>query len=1020
MLRRLWRRSVSVRSRVTPLHPVSATRSQLTLETLEERDVPSLVLVSAADPFFHSSSASADGQSETSPRYSVSDDGRYIVFVSTADNLLAGQTKSSAGTTENVYLYDNVLKSITLITHAAGEPITNADAASFNPVISGNGSTVAFFSTATDLISGDTITSGTVQLYLYDVVSGNLTLVTHDPADATKGGDATNPFIPATPSNSYGAVNTLGYNAGINLGLGQVVGGGLALPSLSSDGNSVAFISNASDLGYTLPIASSTNAPITEVFLYDRGQNSLTLVSHKDGDNSTGALTSKGDGYASTVAISRDGTTVAFTAPFDNLPPSANGTTNLGYNDQLYVWSRINDNNTGLTAGQMVLASHEYGNVNAGASIDSFSFLFGFTADNPPTLSDNGAYIAYYDAGGDLVNTQGGTASILNVFRYDVKNNTNLLATHTADSNTTAGDNPPNAIAPFGVGPAEATGPEISSDGRYIAYANNSSNLISPSFGSSYNGADQVYLYDATTQTNTLVSHDDGSTTAPSPTGGTAPSMSASGQLVSYLDWAYPASGTPTSAIGSVRLYDSQAIDPKAIPPALGTAFDPGLDPIINGGILAPSVMDRSGVVVAWDGSSSTNVANDNNSNLDVFLTINAPPAPSQLTLTPLDVPQLNNYTFGQFTTTGPAGEAYQYTLVPGPGSTDNNQFVIVNDMLQTDSTFITQPQTTYSILVQTTDKQYPLDTLQQQFTLTLVQGPTGLSLSQYLVPNSANTTFAQFVTTGQSGRPYQYTLVPGQGSTDNSQFTISNGQLVTGGNFPLNQGTFNIRVRVSDPEFPDLYFEQPFTLTVVNPPSSIQTATSGVPATPNTTFTQFTTTGPGGETYQYTLVPGTGDTDNSQFTISNGQLQTGSGFPPSGQDTFSILVQTTDSAFPSLYTQQPFTFTLVNAPTSFTLSNATIAAGANSPVGTFTVPGSAQQYTYSLVSGTGGTDNGNFTISGSTLQTGSSFPSTAPATYSVRIRVTDNEFPSLSYDQVFTINVVNAPAPPNLTVAPN
>ena len=102
----------------------------------------------------------------------------------------------------------------------------------------------------------------------------------------------------------------------------------------------------------------------------------------------------------------------------------------------------------------------------------------------------------------------------------------------TASSATTMGNNPANAIAAFGVGPAEATGPVISSDGSYIAYANNSSNLLSTSF-SNYDGRDQVYQAHITTSggtttaTNTLISYQDSShTTTPIANGATAPAMS--------------------------------------------------------------------------------------------------------------------------------------------------------------------------------------------------------------------------------------------------------------------------------------------------------------------------------------------------------------------------------------------------------------------------------------------------------------------------------------------------------------
>ena len=112
-------------------------------------------------------------------------------------------------------------------------------------------------SSATDLISGDTVASNTVQLYLYNVSSRQPDAGhAHDATTATDGSDATNPFIQqvSVSGSNFSAVNTIGYYAG--LASASFPGGGQGLPSLSSNGQYVAFITNASDLGYTIPTAS--------------------------------------------------------------------------------------------------------------------------------------------------------------------------------------------------------------------------------------------------------------------------------------------------------------------------------------------------------------------------------------------------------------------------------------------------------------------------------------------------------------------------------------------------------------------------------------------------------------------------------------------------------------------------------------------------------------------------------------------------------------------------------------------
>src|SRR5262249_10523095 len=116
------------------------------------------------------------------------------------------------------------------------------------------------------------------------------------------------------------------------------------------------------------------------------------------------------------------------------------------------------------------------------------------------------------------------------------------------------GNNPQNQVAQPGQGAVEATGPQISANGRYIAYANNSNNLLSSTLPSNQNGRDNVYLYDAQSQTNILVSHNgtltSGVALTPDLGGGTAPSTSSDGRYITFMDQAYPSK--PTNLSGAI------------------------------------------------------------------------------------------------------------------------------------------------------------------------------------------------------------------------------------------------------------------------------------------------------------------------------------------------------------------------------------------------------------------------------------------------------------------------------------
>ncbi len=104
-------------------------------------------------------------------------------------------------------------------------------------------------------------------------------------------------------------------------------------------------------------------------------------------------------------------------------------------------------------------------------------------------------------------------------------------------------------------------------------------------------------------------------------------------------------------------------------------------------------------------------------------------------------------------------------------------------------------------------------------------------------------------------------------------------------------------------------------------------------------------------------------------------------------------------------------------APTDISLSSTSIPedAGANATVGTFSTTDLdvGNTFTYTLVSGTGSTDNGSFNISGNTLRANASFDYETKSSYSIRARSTDQG--GLYLEKQFTINVTNVNEAPTL-----
>jgi Tol biopolymer transport system component len=90
---------------------------------------------------------------------SVSDDGRYVAFFSAANNLVTGD----ANMTSDIFLRDRLMSTTTRI--SVGPSGVEANGASGFPVISGDGSAVAFESLATNLVSGDT--NGASDVFVY-------------------------------------------------------------------------------------------------------------------------------------------------------------------------------------------------------------------------------------------------------------------------------------------------------------------------------------------------------------------------------------------------------------------------------------------------------------------------------------------------------------------------------------------------------------------------------------------------------------------------------------------------------------------------------------------------------------------------------------------------------------------------------------------------------------------------------------------------------------------------------------
>lgn len=100
---------------------------------------------------------------------SISADGRFVAFASSSTNLVAGDTNGAT----DVFLRDRTLGTIVRVSVSGAS--TAANGASFAPFVSSDGAFVLFTSTATNLLGGDT--GSDADVYLRDVANATLELV---------------------------------------------------------------------------------------------------------------------------------------------------------------------------------------------------------------------------------------------------------------------------------------------------------------------------------------------------------------------------------------------------------------------------------------------------------------------------------------------------------------------------------------------------------------------------------------------------------------------------------------------------------------------------------------------------------------------------------------------------------------------------------------------------------------------------------------------------------------------------
>jgi len=322
-----------------------------------------------------SNGSEADGNSDFFS--SVSADGRYVVFSSIASNLVTEDTNS----TYDVFMRDTQIDATMRISvDSAGN---QANDYSKSPAISADGRYVVFQSFASNLVTDDT--NGVQDIFRYDIQTSTTTRISVD----STGNQA---------NNSSGS------------------------PAISADGRYVVYESVASNL-----VIGDTNN-YTDVFINDMETGITKRVS-------VDSIGQQANQISDTPAISYDGRYVVFNSGSSNL---VSDDTN-GYNDIF-----LHDTQTSITKRVSVDSTGQEANYNS----------------YRPAISADGHYVVFESLATNLFTDD--TNAAADIFRHNTQDGTTTRIDYNLAEIT---------IFKFGYYPA------ISADGRYVVFQTSATNL---------------------------------------------------------------------------------------------------------------------------------------------------------------------------------------------------------------------------------------------------------------------------------------------------------------------------------------------------------------------------------------------------------------------------------------------------------------------------------------------------------------------------------------------------------------
>jgi Tol biopolymer transport system component len=418
---------------------------------------------------------------------SVSADGRLVAFRSSASNLVEGDTNGL----DDIFLRDRIAETtIRVNVNNNKEQTTGSDFAtggSSSPSISADGRFVAFASNASNLVERDT--NGKTDVFVRDLHEGRTILVS-----ANENGEVAN------ERSDH--------------------------PRISADGTTVVFASFATDLA-----AGESGSPV-DLYVRDisEKERGTELVSVDSGEVARGSEFEH-------ASISGDGNLVVFSAESTLLVP---GDANGGANDIF-----LRDRAAGTTTRV---------NVDDNGVQPTF-----FTSDNP-VISTDGRFVAYTTAASRFIDPND-SGSAADVFVHDLRKRQTSIASLDGDGVRTN---------------SSASLPTLSGDGQFVAFASSASNLTTTAGG----GLSKVFLRDRKRASTQFASFN-ASGGVPS-THASGQALSANGNVLALSTAATDIVAGDTNAVTDVFVNDLAAPSPAAV-------FTGANGPVIRDGRMASS-----------------------------------------------------------------------------------------------------------------------------------------------------------------------------------------------------------------------------------------------------------------------------------------------------------------------------------------------------------------------------------------------------------------------------------------------